>query len=195
MPERPPTRRDLLLTAGGLTIAGAAQAQELLPSPRRVHRIGVISASIEGRPQRTNGHTWHFAQYFHPEINMAAIRRHQDPGSVRMYERYIRNPRYSFDQLPFPDTRITHIYANPADGLDNFVEAFPGVSSRDRWRSLSTTSTPFGLAMRRGPEAITSISSLPDFARVCRRFATNRSAAPSRARAASSTWRRPTTLR
>ena len=127
MPERPPTRRDLLLAAGGLTITGAAQAQELLPPPRREYRIGVISASIEGRPQRTNGHTWHFAQYFHPEINMAAIRRHQDPGSVRMYERYIRNPRYSFDQLPFPDTRITHIYADPADGLDNFVEAFPGV--------------------------------------------------------------------
>ena len=35
--------------------------------------------------------------------------------------------RYSFDQLPFPDTRITHVYSDPADGLANYIEAFPGV--------------------------------------------------------------------
>ena len=93
----------------------------------RVYRIGVISASIDGRAQRTNGHTWHFAQYLHPEINMATIRRSLDPGSVRMFERYLRSPRYTFDQLPFPDTRITHVYADPADGLDNYIDAFPGV--------------------------------------------------------------------
>ena len=44
-----------------------------------------------------------------------------------LFERYLRNPRYSFDQLPFPDTRITHVYANPADGLTNYIEVFPGV--------------------------------------------------------------------
>src|SRR5207249_11227774 len=44
-----------------------------------------------------------------------------------MFEKYLRNPRYTFDQLPFPDTRITHVYANPADGLEYYVEAFPGV--------------------------------------------------------------------
>jgi predicted dehydrogenase len=116
----------LLAAAGALTLAaGAAEAVE--PAAPRVYRIGVISAAIDGRAQRSNGHTWHFAQYFHPEIDLAAIRRYQDPGSARMFERYLRNPRYSFDQLPFPDTRITHIYANPADGLDHFVEAFPGV--------------------------------------------------------------------
>lgn len=134
------TRRELL-TAGALAVAtGASQANPATtqavtgalagavdPPLRRVYRIGVISASINGQPQRTNGHTWHFAQYFHPEINMAAIRRYQDPGSIRMFERYLRNPRYNFDQLPFPDTRITHVYSNPADGLTNFIEAFPGV--------------------------------------------------------------------
>jgi predicted dehydrogenase len=109
--------------------AGTAEFVVAQTPPLRqpVYRIGVISASIDGRPQRTNGHTWHFAQYFHPEVNMAAIRRHLDPGSARMFERYTRNPRYSFDQLPFPDTRITHVYANPADGLTNYIEAFPGV--------------------------------------------------------------------
>ena len=113
--------------AGALAAATAtAQPAAVQPAPR-VYRIGVISATIDGRPQRTNGHTWHFAQYFHPEVNLAAIRRHLDPGSARMFERYLRNPRYTFDQLPFPDTRITHIYANPADGLTNYIEAFPGV--------------------------------------------------------------------
>ena len=127
-----PSRRDVLTAAGGLTLAGSAglaAAQDAAqPAPaNRVFRIGVISTSIDGRPQPTNGHTWHFAQYFHPEVNMAAIRRHLDPGSARMFERYLRNPRYSFDQLPFPDTRITHVYADPADGLTNYCEAFPGV--------------------------------------------------------------------
>ncbi|MBI2808781.1 MAG: Gfo/Idh/MocA family oxidoreductase [Planctomycetes bacterium] len=124
------SRREMLAAAGALpftataTHAGAAQNP---PRAARVYRIGVISASINGRAQRTNGHTWHFAQYFHPEVNMPAIRRHLDPGSVRMFERYLRSPRYTFDQLPFPDTRITHVYANPADGLTNYIEAFPGV--------------------------------------------------------------------
>src|SRR6187431_780509 len=113
------TRRELLAAAAGLGAAAAAR--------REPYRIGVISAAIDGRPQPTNGHTWHFAQYFHPEVNLAAIRKHLDPGSARMFETYLRNPRYSFDQLPFEDTRITHVYANPADGLENYIEAFPGV--------------------------------------------------------------------
>jgi hypothetical protein len=113
------TRRELMAAAAGIGVAAAA--------PREPYRIGVISAAIEGRPQPTNGHTWHFAQYLHPDIDMAAIRKHLDPASVRMFERYIRNPRYAFDQLPFEDTRITHVYAKPAQGLDRYSEAFPGV--------------------------------------------------------------------
>jgi len=27
-----------------------------------------------------------------------------------MFERYLRSPRYTVDQLPFPDTRITHVH-------------------------------------------------------------------------------------
>ena len=114
------------------------QVRVLLPLPQgprgaqpkaenKTYRIGVISASIDGKPQKTNGHTWHFAQYFHPEINLPAIKKYLDPGSAMFFEKYLRNPRYRFDQLPFPDTRITHVYSNPADGLTNYVEAFPGV--------------------------------------------------------------------
>ncbi len=122
-----PSRREVLTSAGALALATAANAAVPPQAAPRVYRIGVISASIDGKPQITNGHTWHFAQYFHPEINLAAIRKFLDPGSARGFERYLRNPRYSFDQLPFPDTRITHVYANPADGLDRYTQAFPGV--------------------------------------------------------------------
>jgi predicted dehydrogenase len=116
----------MLAAAGSLTAASALSAAEPVPA-NKVYRIGVLSAAIDGKAQKTNGHTWHFAQYFHPEVNLPAIRKYLDPGSARMFEKYLRNPRYSFDQLPFPDTRITHVYANPADGLDNYIEAFPGV--------------------------------------------------------------------
>ena len=122
-----PTRRDLLTSAGALA-AVAAVAPAAPPAPEnKVYRIGVISASIDGQPQKTNGHTWHFAQYFHPEVNQAAVKKYLDPGSTRIFEKYLRNPRYSFDQLPFPDTRITHVYSKPADGLDHYIETFPGV--------------------------------------------------------------------
>jgi predicted dehydrogenase len=120
------TRREILTAAGALAVAGTVAAQP--PAASKVYRIGVISASIDGKPQRTNGHTWHFAQYFHPEVNLAAIKKHLDSGTATFMEKYVRNPCYSFDQLPFPDTRITHVYANPADGLANYVEAFPGVT-------------------------------------------------------------------
>src|SRR5205809_6746978 len=109
-----PTRRELL-AAGALAIAApTAPAAE----PEKVLRIGVVSASIGGKPQKTNGHTWHFAQYFHPTVNMDAIKKYLDPGSASMFQKYTRNPRYNFDVLPFPDTRITHVYdADPTAAM------------------------------------------------------------------------------
>src|SRR5947199_1784035 len=120
-----PTRRELL-AAGAIALAApSAPAAE----PNKVFRIGVVSASIEGKPQRTNGHTWHFAQYLHPEINLDVIKRTLDPGSVQMFVKYLRNPRCNFDTLPFPDTRITHVYdADPASAA-RYAEAFPGVKA------------------------------------------------------------------
>jgi predicted dehydrogenase len=117
-----PTRREVL--AAG-TVALAASAVE--GAPGKVHRIGVVSASIGGKPQKTNGHTWHFAQYFHPNVNLDAIKKYLDPGSARMFQTYLRDPRYNFDVLPFPDTRIAYYYdADPAVAA-LFPEAFPGV--------------------------------------------------------------------
>ena len=125
-----PSRREALASA--VTLA----AGTVLKTQAKTIRIGVISAAIEGKPQKTNGHTWHFAQYFHPEIDLAAIKKHLDPGSAQMFENYLRHPRYSFDQLPFADTRITHVYAKPADGLDKYVEAFPGVNTSPMWKLI-----------------------------------------------------------
>ncbi len=124
--ESLPNRRELLATAGALT-AGLSATHSATPPEKKEFRIGVISASLEGKPQKTNGHTWHFAQYLHPEVNLAGVKKYLDPGSARMFEKYIRNPRYTFDQLPFPDTRITHVFGKPADGLDQYAETFPGV--------------------------------------------------------------------
>lgn len=116
------TRREAL-QASAMGLAAPAAAAEA----QKVYRIGVVSASIGGKPQKTNGHTWHFAQYLHPTINLEAIRKFLDPGSVRMFNEYLRSPRYTFDVLPFADTKITHYYdADPAASA-MYVEAFSGV--------------------------------------------------------------------
>ena len=70
------TRRGVLKLAGAtgaivLAGAGAARAAETL---KKVYRIGVISAAIDGKPQPRNGHTWHFAQYLHPTFDLDAFK-------------------------------------------------------------------------------------------------------------------------
>src|SRR2546421_10923549 len=106
-----PSRRDPLAAGAVALPSTAAPAAE----PGKTYRIGVISASIGGKPQKTNGHTWHFAQYFHPTINLDAIKKYLDPGSADLFHKHLRNPKENFDILPFTDTRITHVYdADPA---------------------------------------------------------------------------------
>lgn len=128
------SRRGLLGIAslGAIGLARSSQSAEpstdssAAASPRE-YRIGVISASIKGAPQKTNGHTWHFAQGFHPTVNMDAIKKYLDPGSAQQFEENFRNPRRNFDQLPFADTRITHVYDADPTSAAMFAEAFPGV--------------------------------------------------------------------
>ena len=65
-------RRDLLSlagTAGAISLLGNHTASAATEPPKKVYRIGVISAAIDGKPQPRNGHTWHFAQYLHPKLN------------------------------------------------------------------------------------------------------------------------------
>lgn len=123
------SRRQLLqttaLTGAALATANSSFAAEAV-APKML-RIGVISATNRGKPQPRNGHTWHFAQYFHPTIDLDAFCKFVDPGSAEFFRKYVRHPRCTFDQLPFPDTKITHYYdANAKDAVD-FAKAFPGV--------------------------------------------------------------------
>lgn len=113
-------------------VKGTAAAQQ----PGKVYRIGVISAAIRGKPQPRNGHTWHFAQYLHPECNLDAIKKYLDPGSSEMFRKYNRNPKFTFDQLPFPDTKITHYYDADPSIAGPFAEAFPGVSITPKLEDL-----------------------------------------------------------
>jgi predicted dehydrogenase len=111
-------------------VAGQATqnaAADSAPAAGKVYRIGVISASIRGKPQPRNGHTWHFAQYLHPTIDLDVYAKLVDPGSAAFIRKYARNPKCAFDQLPFPDTKITHYYDADPLVAAKFTEAFPGV--------------------------------------------------------------------
>lgn len=115
---------------GGIALAATkSSAIETSPEPQKVFRIGVISATIRGKSQPRNGHTWHFAQYLHPTIDLDAYCRMVDPGSAEFIRKYARNPQYTFDQLPFPDTKLTHYYDADPQVAAEFTQAFPGVQA------------------------------------------------------------------
>lgn len=123
-----PSRRDWLQAAGAAGLLATVAGKQALGGepPRKTFRIGVISASIHGKPQPRNGHTWHFAQYLHPEFNLDALQKHY-PYGLKMFSTTLRNPKFNFDQLPFPDTRITHYYDADPQAAAPFAEVFPGV--------------------------------------------------------------------
>ncbi|MSR32460.1 MAG: Gfo/Idh/MocA family oxidoreductase [Gemmataceae bacterium] len=118
----PVTRRSVLLSGALLP------ALDLAPEPKKKElRIGVISASIRGKPQARNGHTWHFAQYLHPTCDLNAIKKYLDPGSADYFKKYVRNPKMNWDALPFTGTRITHYFDTDEKNAGPFAEAFAGV--------------------------------------------------------------------
>jgi predicted dehydrogenase len=123
-PHSNPSRRELLLAAGAAALAAPAAA--IADAPAKVYRIGVISATIRGKSQARNGHTWHFAQYLHPTINLEALKKHHHPGSDAFFARN-REPRNNFNVLPFPDTKITHYYDKDPAEAKRYAETFPGV--------------------------------------------------------------------
>ncbi len=127
------TRRELLGTLGtaGMAALGTQFASASPPADQKrdgakVFRIGVLSARIRGKPQPLNGHTWHFAQYFHPTINYEAALKHSTPHVVSYYK-LSRDPRNSFGVLPFRDTQITHYYEPDPAIAQKFADVFPGV--------------------------------------------------------------------
>jgi len=119
------TRRQAIATASSLPLSTlAVHADEA-----KTYRIGVISASIGGKPQKTNGHTWHFASYLHPSCDVTAYGKYVDPGSAEFMKKIMRNPRHAFDGWPFPDTKLTHYYDADQSVIGPFTEAFPGVKA------------------------------------------------------------------
>ena len=132
MPNDRRSRRQVLSMGGALGAAAlatnlpAGQA-EPAPAAGKIFRIGVISASIEGKPQRTNGHTWHFCHPFHPVVDQSVVKKYLDPGTIKITETIFRNPKLNFDQMPFSDTRLTHVYAADPTTAKMFAEGFPGV--------------------------------------------------------------------
>ena len=123
------SRRELLLTAGAASTIGLAgtRAEAAAEAPRKTFRIGMISATIKGKSQPRNGHNWHFGQYLHPTCNLDALKKHYEYG-YRLFSKFLRNPQFNFDLLPFPDTQITHYYdAADQAGSVAFSEVFPGV--------------------------------------------------------------------
>src|SRR6476469_296991 len=123
------TRRDLLLAGAAAAPLLITKTAEAADPPAKTFRIGVLSAAIRGKPQPTNGHTWHFAQYLHPECNLDAIKKYLDPGSAEFFRKTVRNPKCNFDQLPFPDTKITQYYDADKSVIGPFTETFPGVKA------------------------------------------------------------------
>src|SRR6476659_3222971 len=119
-------RREILAGACALATTQLLGAEA---EPAKTYRIGVISANIRGKSQPRNGHTWHFAQYLHPTIDLETYCKLVDPGSAEFERKYVRNPKYTFDELPFADTKITHYYDSDADAAAKFCEAFPGVQA------------------------------------------------------------------
>src|SRR5437879_5627735 len=64
----------------------AGTGKPATPPDGKAWRIGVISARIKGKPQRVNGHTWHFAQYLHPTIELKTAQKYLDPGNQKYFE-------------------------------------------------------------------------------------------------------------
>lgn len=70
-----PTRRDAILAATG----AAAPIRAAHPAGK-VYRIGVVSATIGGKPQRTNGHAGHHYEMFRmAHVFREMVRTRQEP--------------------------------------------------------------------------------------------------------------------
>lgn len=161
-----------LATAGAGPGAGAADPHE----SDKVLRIGVISATIRGKPQTRNGHTWHFAQYLHPTADIDAYCKFVDPGSAKFFREYMRNPKFTFDQLPFPDTKITHYYDVDTQAATDFTQAFPGVEVANSIEEMveQVDAIWLGDASGFGDDHFDLVA--PGLKKACRPSATNRSA-------------------
>jgi predicted dehydrogenase len=121
------TRRELLALGASAGLATFASAQPARAASDKVYRIGVISASNEGKPQTNNGHTWQFCHPFHSQLDMDVVKKVHGPAGAKYYAEYMRNPKTNFDEIPFADTTLTHVYDADPKSAALFAEGFKGV--------------------------------------------------------------------
>lgn len=124
------SRRDFLAATGSTVLAAAASAATgplTTYGPAKPMRIGVISATMGGRPHKGNGHTYHFAHGFHPTVDLKMIEKHLTKGPVDLFKSHFRNPKEDFAKLPFENTRISCYYDADLPSAQAFAECFPGV--------------------------------------------------------------------
>ena len=124
------------LAGGAATLMAATMSSAAAPTQPKTLRIGAVSAAILGKPQKRNGHTWHFAQYLHPECDFDALQKHY-PQVVEGWRKVYRNPNLHFNMLPFPDTRITHYFDTDRDAAAAFAAVFPGVQVATNLEKMS----------------------------------------------------------
>ena len=83
------------------------------------------------------------------------------PARPSVPQRTFRNPKFNFDQLPFPDTRITHYYDADPKVAGRSPRRFPASRSPRTWRRWSRRSMPSGWATPRATARTTSTWSPP----------------------------------
>ena len=155
-------RRDMLRTAGGLVLVGNCAPLFSAQEQRKVFRIGVASASILGKPQARNGHTWHFAQYLHPKCDFDALQ-NITPKSSLDGRRYIETTNCTSTCCRCPTQRslITTIPVPPTQPRS--PRSFPKFRSPPVWRKWPVKLTRSEWAMHQEKGKTISIWSLPDW--------------------------------
>ena len=80
--QQPTSRRGMLTTAGfaGFSSLVADNVVRADETPRNTFRIGMISASIQGKSPPRHGHNWHFGQYLPLTCDLDPLKKH-DPST------------------------------------------------------------------------------------------------------------------
>ncbi len=175
------TRRDVLLGTAALAPLAASRAGAA-PSRRRCTASASSPRASRASRNRGTGTRGTSPSTSTRTSDLDAIKKYLDPGSAEMFRKYTRNPKFTFDQLPFADTKITHYYDADPSAIRPFLEAFPGVKAAKSLEEMveEVDAVWLGDACGFGEDHFDLIA--PALRAGCPRSATSRSAARSRAR-------------
>ena len=127
-PSCPLSRRELLTLSGSAAATALVTNASAQAAPaEKKFRIGVISASILGKPQPRNGHTWHFAQYLHPTCDFDALKKHY-PQAFDSFRKVYRNPTIQLRPVAVSRHAASPTTTTPIRRLPSrSPKVFPGV--------------------------------------------------------------------